>query len=48
MGEGVPPDPGLPESHEQAEGLGRNALCESQRLARHAALPFMAALAGQL
>src|SRR5260370_4766526 len=35
--EGVPPDLRLPESHEQAQGLGRTAVCRGQRLAWDAA-----------
>src|SRR6266566_422582 len=46
--EGVPSDLGLPESHEQAQSLGRTALCGREGLAWDAAFSPPAALASQL
>src|SRR5260370_14773645 len=46
--EGVPPVLRLSESHEQAQGLGRTAVCRGQRLAWDAAVFLSAALGSQL
>jgi len=46
--EGVSPVLRLSESHEQAQGLGRTAVCRGQRLAWDAAVSLAAALESQL